>query len=211
LSKKWVFEALVKNENDAIGLISYALYKNSKHQLAVSLRNDGHDEGYIQDQVNTFHNHTLGSNHLQQYRDQANVFLNKMIDQIEKELKTAHEAEKAKLIKDHSKALKTEKTKIFNKIKAYQHVSKKWYEKLALWLFSGIPGAFSSLLIAALMIGAAVLSVSDESRNRILASLIADYLNVDLATQEAAKDLPKTRPQSLIKEDGKSHSVNSAL
>ncbi|MGJ0636181.1 hypothetical protein [Xenorhabdus bovienii] len=40
MSKKWVFEALVKDDKDAVGLMAYALYKykNISWQLILEIK-----------------------------------------------------------------------------------------------------------------------------------------------------------------------------
>ena len=80
MSKKWVFESLVTDDKDAIGLIAYAFYKRKKHTLATSLRSEGKDESHIQQEVRTFHDHALQSNALPDYREEAKKFLDEIFD-----------------------------------------------------------------------------------------------------------------------------------
>ncbi|CBJ88883.1 hypothetical protein HZS38_12070 [Xenorhabdus nematophila] len=76
MSKKWVFEALVKDDKDAVGLIAYALYKYRKHILATNLRNQGENESIIKKEVSIFHKQTLQNNSPDDYRDRATHYLN---------------------------------------------------------------------------------------------------------------------------------------
>ena len=43
-NKKWVYECLVESETDPVGLIAYAFYKKSKHEIASKLRDEDVDE-----------------------------------------------------------------------------------------------------------------------------------------------------------------------
>lgn len=178
MNKKWVFASLVNNDRDAIGLIAYALYKHKKHTLATSLRQEGRGEDYIQQQVQTFHDQTLQNNSLNDYREKATNFLNEIFSKLEQNIKDSYEKEKAQLQKDHANAIKKEKQKLIKNIEEFKYANRAWYEKLGLWLLSGIPGLISSFLITALIIGAAVLFVPEQKKQEIFESLIKNYLGL---------------------------------
>jgi hypothetical protein len=148
LTKKWVFESLVKNERDPIGLIAYALYKHKKHALALSLREGGKDEVHIQQQIQTFHDQTLHNDSLGDYREKANSFLNKIVEVVERDISCEFEKEKTKLEKQHIKDIAAERRKLFKQIKTYQHTNRSTGDKLVTWILSGIPGIISSFLEA---------------------------------------------------------------
>lgn len=178
MARKWVFESLVNNDQDSIGLIAYALYKHKKHTLATSLRQAGNDEDYIQQQVQTFHDQTLQNNSLEDYREKAKNFLNKIFQEIEEDISAKFEKEIAQVEKQHKKELTNEKRKLFKNIKEYQHANRAWYEKLGAWLLSGIPGIVSSFLVTCLIIGASILFISEDKRQDMLRSLWAEYFGV---------------------------------
>lgn len=178
MDKKWVFESLVKDDKDSIGLIAYALYKNKKHTLATSLRNKGKDESHIQQQVQTFHDQTLQNNSLDDYREKAKNFLDKIFNELEEDIKARYEKEKTQLGKEHANNLKKEKAKLIKNIREFQHANRSWYEKLGAWLLSGIPGIVSSFLVTSLIIGASVLLVSESKRQEVLTELWAKYLGI---------------------------------
>lgn len=189
MSRKWVFESLVKDDKDAIGLIAYALYKHKKHILATSLRKAGHDEENIQQQVQIFHDQTLQNNSLDDYREKANNFLDKIFKEIESDIKVNFEKEKTQIEKQHKKDLANEKRKLYQNIRNYQHAKRAWYEKLGAWLLSGIPGIVSSFLVTCLIIGASVLFISEDKRHEMLRSLWAEYFGVQQQT-------PATQPST---------------
>lgn len=182
LNKRWVFESLVKDDKDTIGLIAYALYKHKKHTLAKSLRKEGRDEQYIQAQVDTFHDQTLQNGSLEDYREKAKSFLSQIFKEVENEieahLKERFEREKAQLQKLHKKDLANTKRDLLEKIKNYPLANRPWWKKAGEWLLSGMPSVVSSFLITSLIIGASVLFVSKEKRQEILRSLSAEYLGV---------------------------------
>lgn len=191
MTKKWVFEALVKDDQDSIGLIAYALYKHKKHTLATSLRSEGKDEEHIQQQVQTFHDQTLQNNSLDDYREKAKNFLDKIFDELEENISARFEKEKAQLEKQHKKDLANEKRSLLQKIKNYQHANRAWYEKAGTWLLSGIPGIVSSFLVTCLIIGASVLFIPEDKRQAMLTNLWAEYFGV----QQQSPRQP-TRPGS---------------
>ncbi|WP_428242325.1 hypothetical protein [Gynuella sp.] len=195
MTKKWVFESLVKDDQDSIGLIAYALYKHKKHTLATSLRKEGKNEEYIQQQVQTFHDQTLQNNSLDDYREKAKNFLNKIFSELEADISAGFEKEKAQLEKQHKKDLANEKRKLCQNIKNYQHANRTWYEKLGAWLLSGIPGIVSSFLVTCLIIGASVLLISEDKRQDMLRSLWAEYFGVQQQAPAApAKPSAGTKP-----------------
>lgn len=193
MDKKWVFESLVKDDKDTIGLIAYALYKNKKHALATSLRKEKKAEDYIQQQVQTFHDQTLQNNSLDDYRETATNFLNKIFSELEDDISTKFEKEKAQLKKQHQKNVSNEKRKLFQNIKNYQYANRAWYEKLGTWLLSGIPALASSFFITCLIIGASVLLITEDKRQDMLRSLWAEYFGIQQqAPNQPAK--PNTTP-----------------
>lgn len=196
LTKKWVFESLVTDNKDAIGLIAYALYKHKKHTLATSLRKQGKGEDYIQQQVQTFHDQTLQNNSLGDYRERAKNFLDEIFDELEEIISADYKKEKAKLEKQHQNALKNQKAKILKNMREYQTENKSPLEKLGLWLLSGIPGIVSSFIITCFILGASMLLVSEDRRQEVFAELASKYLGISQDAYQIQPTKPSTTPKS---------------
>lgn len=188
MSKKWVFEALVTDSKDAIGLIAYALYKQRKHTLAESLREDGVPEPDIANQVKIFHDQTL-KNGLEDYKEKSTAFLNEIFKQLEDTILKRTAVERDKLVaehaqrelalkKEHAKKIKQEQRNLAKKIVEYEKDNKPILERFGAWLISGIPGVIASFLLTAIFIGSAVLLVPESKRQEIFVSLAAEYLNM---------------------------------
>ncbi|MEQ1961616.1 hypothetical protein ABLB69_00190 [Xenorhabdus khoisanae] len=175
MSKKWVFEVLVKDDKDAIGLIAYALYKYRKHILATNLRNQGKNENSIQKELTIFHDQTIQNNSIDDYREKAVDYLNQLIEQIESKQKESFNKEKTKLEKKCQDVIKKEKNNLLKNISEYQHVNKSWFKKLGYWLLSGIPSIVSSFLITCFLLGASMLILPENKRQEVLAYSIEKY------------------------------------
>ena len=91
--KKWVYKELVTDKDDVQGIIAYSIYKANKDQLATSLRADGKNEDEITVQLNTFHDHTLLNNGIDEYREKANSFLVFLYSQVHSDLEKKHKRE----------------------------------------------------------------------------------------------------------------------
>ncbi|QZP26311.1 hypothetical protein [Pseudomonas mosselii] len=190
MSQKWVFEALVQNEKDGIGLIAYALYKHKKHVLAQSLRSNGEAEHYIQDQVKIFHDQTLQNNSLNDYRIKAEQYLSEVYGQLEndikskyeekeKQLKQAHETRETQTKKECEAKIKKEKREFIKSVQEYERSNKSFLSIFLAWLISGIPGVIASFIITAFVIGSTVLLVPQEKRKEVFASLAAEYIGIE--------------------------------
>ncbi len=195
MTKKWVFESLVTDDKDAIGLIAYALYKHKKHTLATSLRKEGKDEDHIQQQVQTFHDQTLQNNSLTDYREKAKNFLDEIFDELEEIISADFKKEKAKLEKQHQNAIKNQKAKILKSMREYQTANKSPLEKLGLWLLSGVPGIVSSFVITCFILGASMFLVSEDRRQEVFAELASKYLGISQNTSQTQPAKPNVSPK----------------
>jgi len=189
LEKRWVFEAIVEDDEDAVGLIGYALYKCKKHTLAKTLREQGMEEPDIQTEVQTFHDQFLRNNSVEEYRNKATDYLDQVYSQFENKIRTSYQAEKAQLEKQLDKDLKKFKRDFINSVKEYDVTNKPWHSKLWAFLISGIPGIASSFLIFCVLVGGAVFFVSEERREEILTSLVVEYIGVS-DSQKAGPENP---------------------
>lgn len=192
LTKKWVFESLVTDDKDAIGLIAYALYKNEKHTLASSLRQQGKDEQTIQQEVKIFHDHTLQNNSLGHYKDRATTYLSKLIQKVQDDEIEKYQKEKMKSDKQHQTELKKQRAEILKGMREYQTANKSALDKLTHWLLSGLPGIVSSFLITCFILGASMLLVSEDRRQEVFAELASKYLGVQRTEQSTQ---PSTKPK----------------
>lgn len=72
MTKQWVFIELVKDEKDIEGLISYAIYKYRKNELALDAKKKGKTEQEIDLAVKTYHDQVLASQSTQDdFREKA--------------------------------------------------------------------------------------------------------------------------------------------
>ncbi len=191
--KKWVFDEIVHNETDVVGLISYSLYKNKKRALATSLRQKGASEEVIQSEVKTFHDQALMSNSLDDYRKAAEKFIYKLIeensahlvscyeDEILKQEKR-HEKEVKRLNSQHTKTLdaqsKSLTRKLYKKIQSYPIEKKPLFYRFMFWTFSGVPSALASLFLMAILWGAMTMSVSEETKQAIFVEAMEQLMDI---------------------------------
>ncbi|WP_312762863.1 hypothetical protein [Stutzerimonas balearica] len=187
VEKRWVFEAIVEHEKDAVGLIGYALYKHKKHTLAKALRKQGQSDTQIQSQVQTFHDQFLHNDSIEEYRNKATDFLNQIFSEIETELRKEFDDKVALLEKSHQKALKKSRNDFLKSVQEYERLNKPLLSRLWGFLISGIPGIVSSFLITSLVIGASLIFVSETKRKEILTSLAAEYVGIDAPQQPGPK------------------------
>ncbi|GAB2200886.1 hypothetical protein [Sessilibacter sp. MAH4] len=196
MNKKWVFESLVKDDKDAIGLIAYALYKHKKHNLANNLRADGASDVQIEQQVKTFHDQALLSDSLNDYREMAVTYFDALISEAEekynekqrlqkkahedkvKSLKLLHEKEIKNLNTKHINELKRQEANLLKKIKEYSLTHKSVFEKLVHWLFSGIPSTISTFLLTALFLGSVLFFTSEEKRKEVFSEFASKYISI---------------------------------
>lgn len=191
MSKKWVFEKLVENDQDVKGLIAYALYKNSKHNLAKTLRQEGNTEDYISSQAQTFHDQTVSNQTaLDSYRSQSKIFLDDLIQSIEQHFeqqfskklqdeKKSFEEQKRQHAKDCEKRIIKEKKEFIQKIQALELKQLHWTVKLLRWVFSGVPKAIASTLVTILIFGLIVtFSVSEADKQTIISNFAKEIVNL---------------------------------
>ncbi|EOX4435194.1 hypothetical protein ACLAC2_004681, partial [Vibrio alginolyticus] len=174
MAKKWVFNALVKSENDPIGLLAYALYKFQKDEIGQSLRSEGKNEEEISQRLSNFHDDTLrSSSSLEQFRSKAvtiiellgqkagETLVKNKVEELEKK-QTALKKEQVQLDKDKKelqKSLKKEKTKIKNelleqfKLTVNDTPKKSGWRKLGEWLLGGFSGIAAQIIVVIFSFG----------------------------------------------------------
>lgn len=166
--KKWVYKELVTDKDDVQGIIAYSIYKANKDQLATSLRADGKNEDEITVQLNTFHDHTLLNNGIDEYREKANSFLVFLYSQVHSDLE-----------KKHKREIKNLESDLISKVKEYQKYKKPLYSTLFSWLISGIPSIISAFIISVIVFGVFTYTTSDIDKKDVLKSLAESYLDLE--------------------------------
>jgi hypothetical protein len=178
--KVWVFEQLVKSEKDAQGLVAYALYKYSKHNLAVSLRKDGLSEHDIDQRVKIFHDDQIASAQLKTYNERAISFLGDIVSSVADDLykkhsaevellKKRHAIELQELEKQHKKNIQKAEKDLLKNVQGYTADKRGWLSKLGFWLLSGVPSAIAALIVTALFYLLMFLWVSSEEDKKEIA------------------------------------------
>lgn len=86
-SKKWVFTKLVENPNNIEQLISYAIYKGFKDEIAKNARAAGKTEPEIEKELAAYHDQCLHSpRQLEVFRKNAKDTLDGYIDRVNGQL-----------------------------------------------------------------------------------------------------------------------------
>lgn len=175
--QQWVFEVLVKNDKDMLGLIAYALYKHRKHTLAKELRSKNSSEPDIQKAVDDFHNHVLQSGMTAIFQEQAAKFISSAYNEIEKEFERKKSNEIRKFIHSAQK-----------QSKEYQSRREYLLDKSLSTLLSSI----WALIFSVLFIGSVHILFNEENRREIMASAVGKYFSMG----EVAKEYQSARPDS---------------
>jgi hypothetical protein len=175
VNKKWVFKELVKNDEDVIGLVAYALYKGEKSRLANSLRLDGQTEINITAELNVFHEQTISSQRLSKFKEQADKLFSGIINDIEEDLQKTYVKNEEDLQKTYTKKEKNLEKDVKKKFRAQFDalVVKETSMLMRVWNFfcSGAGPLFSSLIISALVFGLIIPLTSPEAIDTFAAIL----------------------------------------
>lgn len=189
LAKKWVFKQFVSNNKDWIGLVAYALYKSDKSDLAAKLRSENVSEEKIAQEVANFHDHLVHQqDRIQAYKDQAISLFSKVFSDQEQEIQARHKAEIDLLNNQHKSELKKERERIYKKIKDFPGSDKTWWAMVGAWLSDGVKGVLATSLVSALLIGFLVLLTSDVTRSEIIAKVVKEIIQVDVASNQDKKN-----------------------
>lgn len=92
MTKQYVFDLLVNNLDDHIGLVAYSFYKYEKADLAKSMRAAGKTENEIVLATASHHDNVSASDHLREkFREQSKTFFSLNDDQIIAEISQFYE------------------------------------------------------------------------------------------------------------------------
>ncbi|WP_067095559.1 hypothetical protein [Marinomonas atlantica] len=193
--KVWVFERLVKNDQDAQGLLAYALYKYSKHSLALSLRSEGVSEPEIDKRVKNFHDDQIASYQLSTYKDRADVYLDAMIKQVEADsakhyaaeiqvLKKQHATEIQTLKSQHKKGLEKAERDLLKNVIRFREDKRTTLSKFGFWLLSGVPSALAALIVTAIFYVVMFFVVQEQTKKDVLLEGMQKISGMELETKK---------------------------
>lgn len=214
--KKWVFTELVKDPNDPIQLIAYAMYKADKDDHARQCRSARlMSEAEVAGELVSYHDGiAVSSRKLNDYREKAGRMVDGLIINVSEGIDFAYEQNLVKIETAHQKEIK--KIKLAHKKEldgvwgkwtsgaskfAAQLTSKPWYisipKKIGIWLVSGIPGLFATIITSVLIVGGVSLYKTNSLQNvrqvliKGVDTLVPDH-GVDLPMQtEEKKNIAK--------------------
>lgn len=170
--KEWVFTKLVQDPNNIEQLLSYAVYKGFKDEIAQTARNANKTELQIEAELTQYHDQCLQSEkQLAVFKSDAKAILtgytervnNVLFERFSKAL-NKHLDEKNKTIEDLNKKLKSaEKTALKNLMEGAEEYRKKINKPTGLgivkayswafikYLFSGVPKLIATAFSLGLM------------------------------------------------------------
>lgn len=185
MSQRWVFDALVKDREDKIGLIAYSLYKFEKNELAHRINSEGKTSAQIRSELKIFHNHALGDSRIQGFRDHAEVVIRDLIEQIEEDLRDEYQ-----LQLDHVNTLLDDYDALQATINNFPKIIKQERENAILdfhravtrkesretgrtirtlkWFRDGFQGVIAAILLALVIYGLCALALSPDDRQGII-------------------------------------------
>lgn len=199
MTKQWVFIELVKDDNDLEGLISYAIYKHRKNELAFAEKTKGKSEAEIDSAVRSYHNAVLASKSMQKdFREKAvkiidvaisnatkaivdkqkSIHDNKMsqLDKKEQELISLEKKNEESLRKERHKIRNDELSRIRKAAKTISQESFGW--RLVKWLGSGLSGIIATTLVVIFSLGIMSLSGSDEQKQQLTQQIIKSLISL---------------------------------
>jgi 3-phosphoglycerate kinase len=167
---KWVFQCLVEKDADPVGLVAYAFYKKSKHDLAGELRKEESSERDIQCQVQLHHDSVLRSPQLLEgFRTDAKMFLAEIYDKIESDvssrLRHEHELKVVELEKKKNKAFEEAVRKLKISAKAFEPPSV--LKRSSKWLWNGFAGVLAAVITTVLIGGVLFYTSTDQQKKEV--------------------------------------------
>ncbi len=185
MSQRWVFDALVKNREDKIGLIAYSLYKFEKNELAHRINSEGKTSTQIRSELKIFHNHALGHSRIKGFRDHAEVVIRDLIEQIEEGLREEYQLQLDNIntLLDDYDALKTTIDNFPKIIKQerenaildfHRAVTRKESRETGRiirtlkWFRDGFQGVIAAILLALVIYGLCALALPPDDRQGII-------------------------------------------
>lgn len=209
--KKWVFTELVKDPNDPIQLIAYAMYKADKDDHARQCRSARQmNESEVSEELVSYHDGIAVSDRkLNEYREKAGRMVDGLIVGVsggvefayDKKLETINKnnlRDIRKLKSAHEKELKGVWSEWTNNASEFaRHLTlQPWYisvpRKIGIWLISGIPGLFATVVTSILIVGCISLFTTNSLQNtkqvlnKAIDAILPDH-GVDIPIQTGDK------------------------
>lgn len=189
MEKQWTFRKLVGdnvNNQNVVGLLTYAIYKARKDALAISLQEQNLDQSEIDSRMQSFHDDVASSLETQKdYEERAKAMLAEVAREIETRIhadvnaKAIKREDKLRLeISNLKKLHKKELTKtsrlvradLINKIDSAQIFP--WWVNALKWIWNGFSGVLATILVAVISWGFIYYSASSEEKDMALKSFI---------------------------------------
>ncbi|WP_137765832.1 hypothetical protein [Nissabacter sp. SGAir0207] len=196
--KKWVFTELVQDADNPEQLIAYAIYKADKDELAKKCRQRNKSEDDIGIELERFHDNLADSDRrLAEYKRRANQVVEGLVRGVDSRVRAELEARE----NAHIRHLEQQLISVQNELtRAEETALKKWTEQahnysahlnkpptwkavakwIGLWLISGIPGLFATVITTIILVGLVSLFTTNalqSTKEALKASL--DVLMVD--------------------------------
>lgn len=199
MTKQWVFTELVKNETDIEGLISYAIYKYRKNEVATKANSEKKSPEEINALLKTYHETVLSSTSTQQdFRDKAikiidtavqlaNANITKMQETKFNEALADLEKQKKSLDKQKIDFERNSKSEIKKAISAELEkirtaATKIKKESLFMiilkWLGSGFSGIAATTLAIIIALGIMSLTSSDEQKQTLVKNTLTQIMTL---------------------------------
>lgn len=199
MTKQWVFTELVKNETDIEGLISYAIYKYRKNEVATKANSEKKSPEEINALLKTYHETVLSSTSTQQdFRDKAikiidtavqlaNANITKMQETKFNEALADLEKQKKSLDKQKVDFERNSKSEIKKAISAELEkirtaATKIKKESLFMiilkWLGSGFSGIAATTLAIIIALGIMSLTSSDEQKQTLVKNTLTQIMTL---------------------------------
>ncbi|MEI7346840.1 hypothetical protein [Dickeya chrysanthemi] len=194
--KSWVFQLLVKNPEDSIGLIAYSFYKLEKNQYAEKLRTTGKTTQEIDLAVKQFHEQVVHTQlRLDAYRDNARTMFSRLLEDWEEEIRKDYQ-QQIDIIENKNAEIENLRKEIDIKSKAiaesdiiknqaiehakeeaikefFRAASRKEKQKVPIalrilfWIWSGFSGIIASVLLFIFIYGMVGLLTTPERKSQI--------------------------------------------
>ncbi len=178
--KSWVYECLVENDEDPVGLIAYAFYKKSKHELASSLRQEGKPEAEILEAVKNHHDTVLQSKQLLAgFTREAQIFLTEILNQVETKVKANLESEHSKKVAELEKKEKKALEAAIRDLKAAaaNFKSPGLMKQSINWVLNGFSGVIAALITTVIIGGILYYNAPESQRQLIKQQAVESVIN----------------------------------
>lgn len=203
MTKQWVFIELVKDEKDIEGLISYAIYKYRKNELALDAKKKGKTEQEIDLAVKTYHDQVLASQSTQDdFREKAvrilDVAIQKSSQAIVEKQNKAYDCQLQDLErrkkdleakeKQFDKTLAKERLKVRNEeISRIKEAAKNASKdpvgvSIIKWLAGGFSGILATTIAVIFAFGLMSLGSSEEQKQELMAETVKKLVTLYSST-----------------------------